>query len=241
MKVEIKKTKENGTIQITTIDERWYYREKDEKIVPSSTWISGYYPKGTPFYKWLAEKGWDEAEAIKSAAGDKGSKVHRAIELLLTGNTINMDDAIAANDGPVTELTKEEWECLMAFCSWFNEMKPEVIATEQVVWNEDVGYAGTLDFLCKIDGVVFLVDFKTSQNLWPEHELQLSSYKHALVEQPEKMAVLQIGYRRNKKGWKFTEIEDKFDLFLAAKQIWWNENKNVTPKTKDYPPSLSLI
>ena len=33
--------------------------------------IAGHYPKGIAFYKWLAEKGWDESQALKSAAGDK--------------------------------------------------------------------------------------------------------------------------------------------------------------------------
>jgi hypothetical protein len=42
--------------------------------VPSVTWISGFWPKGIGFYKWLADKGWDEAEAAKQAAGDKNEK-----------------------------------------------------------------------------------------------------------------------------------------------------------------------
>jgi hypothetical protein len=67
-------------VQVTTTDERWYVRESaDEKTglpsykyVPSVTWIAGHYPKGVGFYKWLADKGWNEAEAIKTAAGGKG-------------------------------------------------------------------------------------------------------------------------------------------------------------------------
>ena len=55
------------------------------------------------------------------------------------------------------------------------------------------------------------------------------------------MAILQLGYRRNKDHYKFTEIENKFDLFLAAKQIWLNETKGkVKPFQRDYPLSISL-
>jgi hypothetical protein len=96
----------------------------------------------------------------------------------------------------------------------------------------------------------YIVDFKTGQNVWPEYELQISAYKHAVPSDPEiaqamagkefKLAILQIGYKRNKAGWKFTEIEDKFPLFLAARQIWQNENPDTKPLQRDYPLSLQV-
>jgi hypothetical protein len=65
-----------GIIQVTIATERWYIRERENPVtklpefnyVPSVTWIAGHYPKGIQFYKWLAEQGWDESQAIKSAA-----------------------------------------------------------------------------------------------------------------------------------------------------------------------------
>jgi hypothetical protein len=68
--------------------------------------------------------------------------------------------------------------------------------------------------VCEIAGQPYIIDFKTGQNVWPEYELQVSAYKHALEDKGFKLAILQVGYKRNKAGWKFTEIEDKFDLFL---------------------------
>ncbi len=59
-------------LQVTTIDERWYARPKVNQttglpeafeFVPSVTWITGFYPKGVEFYKWLANTGWDTARA----------------------------------------------------------------------------------------------------------------------------------------------------------------------------------
>ena len=97
MKKEIRTVdKERGILQVTTVDERWYVKEsKDEETglpkheyVPSVTWICDHYPKGVAFYKWLASKGWDESQAIKSAAGDKGSKVHYAIRDLIEGRVV---------------------------------------------------------------------------------------------------------------------------------------------------------
>lgn len=246
MKIQIRKIDEaKGIVQITTTDERWYSKrleDKTEIFVPSVTWISGFYPKGVAFYKWLADKGWDEAEAIKAAAGDKGSKVHKAIEDILKGAEIKMD---AKYLNPTTEeleeLTVQEYECLMSFVDWLNETKPEVISTEYNVFNDEVGYAGTVDMKLKIDNEIWLVDIKTGASVWPEYELQVSAYRHADPE-VQKTAVLQVGYRYNKvKKYKFTEIEDQFELFLAAKKIWAKETAGQKPLQKDFPMALKWV
>lgn len=254
MKIEVRVVdKERNIIQITTPDERWYAKalkpEKDiksmddYKFVPSVTWIAGHYPKGIGFYKWLADRGWDEAEAIKQAAGNKGSKVHQAIGMYLSGERVKIDDKFLNNDtGQMEELTVEEYDCLLSFTNWYLTLKnPKLLASEITVFNDIEGYAGTVDCLMEIDGEVWLIDFKTSQQVWPEYELQVSAYKHAtLPVNATKVGILQVGYRKNGKNYKFTEIEDKYDLFLAAKQIWANETAGEKPKQKDYPMFVEL-
>ena len=242
--------KETGIVQITTPDERWYVKEKKDKktglpsyeYVPSVTWIAGKYPKGVEFYKWLAGKGWDESQSVKQSAGEKGDKVHRAITEMLEGETIKLDGTLHNKEtGQDDDITVEEYDCLMAFQSWFNEVKPEVLFNEVVVWGN--GYAGTVDLICKIGGEYWIVDFKTGQYVWPEYELQLSAYKKAVADEyikDPKLAILQIGYKRNKKGYKFTEIEDKYELFKAAQMIWANEHSSDKPGQKDYPLEIKL-
>ena len=80
--------------------------------------------------------------------------------------------------------------------------------------------------------------------MWPEYELQVSAYNVALQEmkissKPAKLAILQIGYRRNKAGYKFTEVEDQFGLFMAARQIWSKECEGQAPSKREYPIVLS--
>ena len=107
--------------------------------------------------------------------------------------------------------------------------------SDYIVWGD--GYAGTVDLKCKINGEIGILDFKSSQQIYKEHELQVSAYKHADEdkEKIEKLWILQLGYRRNKAKWKLTEIEDKFKLFLNTKETWQEENKNVVPKYIEYP------
>ena len=257
---------QNGTVQVTTVDERWYTRQgtnpqtglPEVQFIPSVTWIAGHYPKGIGFYKWLADKGWDESQALKVAAGDKGSRVHRAILDLIDGQTVPMDAKYQGSDEVEQELSLEEYDCLRSFTDWWAVCRPKTLARELTVFNDEVGYAGTLDWVGMLNrppkGLSpgpWLLDWKTSKDVWPEHEIQVSAYAHSdgltLLRQvadgkvlPWHLGILQVGYRRNNAGWKLTEVQDQFPLFLAAKQIWAKECAGVSPAQKDYPLSLTL-
>jgi len=245
--------REKKILQVTTVDERWYIKPTIDlktglpsyQYVPSVTWICEHYPKGIGFYKWLANKGWDEAEALKEAAADKGSKVHQAIKALLEGQTIKINSKFVDSEIDTEEqkkeeaLTLEEYECIISFSTWFKENRPKVLRHEFVVFEDTLSYAGTIDLEAEIEGIPYIIDYKTSQSIWPSHKLQVSAYKHALGEQ-YKLAILQLGYRRNKKKHLFTEIEDKFPEFLAARVIWANETEGIEPKQRDYPLEIKL-
>jgi hypothetical protein len=257
MKKIIKEVDEKkGIVQVTIADERWYMRPSKDiegkpviQSVPSVTFITGSYPKGVPFYKWLADKGWDESEAIKQAAGNKGSKVHLAIADVLQGKEVRIEAKYPNRDGVEEELTLEECDCILSFVKWFQEVKPKVLAWETVVFSDMYNYAGTVDFICEVAGETWIIDFKTGQYIWPEYELQLSAYRRT-IENGENVffgvdvtkirtAVLQVGYNRNKNGYKFTEIENKFDLFEATQVIWKNQHGKESPDMKNYPIILS--
>lgn len=246
----------NGIVQITIVDERWYIDNKGV-FVPSSTWISSFYPKGVGFYKWLAETGWDEAEEIKVLAGERGSKVHQAITDLIGGQEVRMDSKyINPSTGVEEELTADEYDCVVSFKRFFDEVKPRIVAVEITVFNSEFGYAGTIDIVCEIEGEYWILDVKTGQSIWPAYELQLSSYKHAypgvtsfethgskkikVIKPIERLGIIQVGYKRNKNHWKLTEVQDKFGLFLACRAIWQNEVGGVQPVKIEYPESVSI-
>jgi len=247
--------KKKGVYQITTTSERWYTITSKNKetglpeyqFIPSVTWITGYVYKGIGFYKWLAKTGWNEAEAIKEEAGDKGTKVHNAIEQLILGAEVKMEDKYYSKlTEKDEELNPDEYGAILSFQDWFNTTKPEPIMQESTVISKKHNFAGTVDFVGKIDGDIWIVDWKTSQYVWPSMEAQLSAYKRGLQEQGRnvdkvRLAVLQVGYKRNKRGWKFTEVEDQFDeMFLPAQKFWDKDNKNKEPKQVEMPLSLKL-
>jgi hypothetical protein len=229
---------DKGIIQVTTEDERFYSRQVDGKTIwiPSVTWICDHYPKGTGFYKWLASKGWDEAEALKEAGGERGRYVHSASNMLLQGKDLDYNTTVDDR-----ELTTEEWACCMSLVDWFEEYKPTVLKTEFTVFSPDNRYAGTLDLFCQINGGPWIVDFKTSADVWPSHRIQVTAYNHALGVPGTKLAIVQLGYKRNKtKKYKVTEVQDDMDLFEAAYTIWQRETSDRSPLQRDYPLKLTL-
>lgn len=244
MKIEIRHIdKEKGMMQVTVADERWYINEEEKIVVPSVTWITSYYYTSPYLVKWIADKGFDEAEAIKVAAGDKGSRVHKAIDMWLDGAEIKIDTKIATDDEE-KELTAEENVCFKSFLDFYEKYKPTIVSHDYVLYGE--GYGGTVDIKCIIDGELGILDLKTSQNVYKEHELQVSAYKHADPECKEikKLWILQVGYRRNKNKYKLTEVEDKFHLFKNAHAVWAEENRDSKPKYIEYPlvyPSKKVL
>lgn len=262
MKKEIRIVK-GGVMQITLPDERWYVNHATDQKTgnpiyeywPSTSWIASFYPKDIHFMKWLASKGWDEAEAIKMLAGNRGSKVHYAVESLLTGHEVTMKDKfINPTTNEPEELSVDEYSCVIDFVNWFKSQENiEILGIEITHFNNEHRYGGTIDLLCRIDGQLWVLDLKTSKSIYQPHKLQISAYGHLDVPlktdgydigikewDNRKLAILQIGYKRNKDRFKFTEIDDCFNLFLATKQIWANECAKVHPPQLDLPLKVKL-
>ena len=244
MKYEIKKI-ENGLIRITFPDERHYYHEPSDSYLPSATWVCNYWHKDDYLIKWIAKHGWDDAEMIKKSKGNRGTRVHNAIEYLIGKKEIKIDQKFY-NEPTDTqeELTADEWECVMSFQAWYEKTQPEILEVETPIFvlpskDFEYGYAGTIDLICKINGELWIVDLKTSADVHKTHILQQSAYKNAL-NKDIKLGILQVGYARNKNKYKFTEIPDRIDLFKLAYSTWDEEVSSKYPRQKDYPIKIKL-
>lgn len=242
MQYEIKEYIDGG-VRITTEDERWYRKKDSGAYLPSVTWLAGFYPKGKFFEQYLKTKG-DEADVILEEAGDRGSRIHAALEDLLNGEEVSIDKPYHSKlTGEEKDLTADEWEAIISFRDWFKVTKPKVISVESEAYYDpderfSHGYAGTVDLVCEIGGEKWIVDFKTSKDIHDSHKIQLTAYRHALGE--HKIAILQVGYKRNKKRWKFTEIEPDMDGLDLSYKIWSREVKKKHPLQRSYPLTIKL-
>ncbi len=239
MKIETKKIKEN-IVQITTTDERWY--EVNGKYIPSVSWILDYLPKGYAFEQWLKNNG-NNADILRDEAGKKGSVVHSAIEHLLLNGKVKHDDKFLNNiTGEEEEITPQEYSAVYDFKNWYDAVKPKTIQTETTIFNDKV--AGTVDYICKIDKKIWVIDFKTSKQIVDSHLIQVAQYRRMLLENyPNiKAGILLLG-KSTKTGYQFKEVDNlkAHELaFDSAYNIWNYKESQKQPPQKDLPLEIKI-
>lgn len=74
------------------------------------------------------------------------------------------------------------WQMVNVWNEWSAQHDVKPIVSEGTVWSElGGGYAGTLDGIWEIDGVRYLLDIKSSRNVYDEHMMQLAALGGAQV------------------------------------------------------------
>ena len=236
--------------QINFLDRRVYQRGEGV-YYPSVTTILQYMPKNKFFEMWLKDVG-HNADLIMRRAGKEGTQVHEAIETLLEGEELHwMDDYGNA------KYNEKVWEMINKFVDFWTTCKPELISTEEFVYSDEYRYAGTADLVCKLDGEVWLIDFKTSNSLHKSYDLQLASYAKALRESKgveiERTGILWLksskrGPSKQKgriqgRGWELKmidDIEENFELFQLIRKLYNLENPDTEPIYTKYSTVLKL-
>jgi len=104
----------------------------------------------------------------KEKAADTGTLAHKWIEDWINGKN--------PEPNPLVD------HMTVNFVRWAEENKVEFLASEKQVYSRTHWYAGTLDFICKIDGKTYLGDLKTSSGIYDEYFFQTSAYQLALQE-----------------------------------------------------------
>ena len=114
-----------------------------------------------------------------------------------------------------------------SFREWFDGMAEEVIAIEQTLLDEVLGFTGTPDAILRIkgDSGLTLLDWKSGQTTSKSWRLQISAYRH-LAEKNGffigRVATLQP-HPEGKQA-KFTEftksLTPDFAVFLACLTAW---------------------
>lgn len=113
-------------------------------------------------------------ERDRDAAATQGSHVHEACEFLALGKPLE--------DLPFV-LTDTEMKHVDAWKSWADTWQPEFLATEATVFGETEfhdPYAGTTDFVVKLNGATVIGDLKTTRSgVHNEVSLQLTAAARA--------------------------------------------------------------
>ena len=105
---------------------------------------------------------------VLSKAAVFGTKIHHGIECFLKGEKVPEDTPSI---------------CFKAFQEWWKIIETtdyEIVGQEQKLVCE--WYGGTYDCLMKINGKLYLIDFKTSNHVTYKYYLQLAAYSKVLRE-----------------------------------------------------------
>lgn len=151
----------------------------------------------------------------RKRAANIGSEVHDWIERYIKNK-------IKGEKKPEYPKDQKVMNGIIAFLKWTKKHQVKFIESEKLVYSKKWGYVGTLDCKAMVDGVLTLLDFKTSNYISDEMRFQVSAYLHADKEESgdvyQNRIILQIG--KDTGGFKdyylaMDSHEDDFTAFIG--------------------------
>lgn len=240
----IKNLKSN---QLTFVDGR-FYTDEDGNYFPSATTLLEAYPKPYALIQWMKDVG-NKSDEIRDAAGKRGSIVHQLTEEYDQGLECTLLDEYGK-----PKYSLEEWSMFERYVEFSQNHKPEHHLIEQTFINSQLGFAGTIDRICTIDGKTYVLDIKTSNGIYNSYWLQLAAYrelynasvKDSNMPKIDAVAILWLNAKTRTSGkngaiqglgWQMvteTDTSNQWSLFQAVQQLWHAEHENDKPKEFSY-------
>jgi hypothetical protein len=155
--------------------------------------------------------------ADRDKAARRGTEVHAIAEDLAWGRPAEVPPEL---DGHVR-----------SYLDFLDTWEPVPVVTESVVYNLDVGYAGSLDMIADVAGERWLLDVKTTRSgVYGDTAFQLAAYRHAsrMLAAEDMMPVDMIEVDRcgvihvTATGYALVPVKadlDVFDEFLSIRQV----------------------
>jgi len=204
------------------------YRNKENIRLPGVTTVLGILAKPALIY-WAWDLGMQKIDyrKFRDDKADIGTLAH---EMAL---------AHLRNEKPeTTGYSSDQIElaeiCFSKYLNWEKEHKIKPILLEKPLISETYQFGGTIDNYCKLDGVLTLVDYKTSKGIYEEMFYQVAAYKQLLVENNfnvQDVRILRIG-RNEDEGFedrKMINVSKHFFIFQSCLEIY-NLRKQIKEK-----------
>lgn len=144
----------------------------------------------------------------KVDAGTLGSFVHKWVESYIKG------------ENPALPINEEMAWAVGHFIKWVRDHNVKFLLSEQPIYSKQHEYSGTADFICEIDGKLWLGDLKTSSGVYDEYKMQTAAYLNARCEEykDERYAgcvIVRVGKEEGDfEAVPFTDTDSYFEAFL---------------------------
>ena len=109
-------------------------------------------------------------KTVSKEAMATGTAVHEVIENYLSGKEYTSG---------INRYTQNSFN---AFKKWEEDYNFKPILTEQTVYSKTHKFAGTLDCYGMVRGKPFVIDWKTSKEIYPDYLTQVNAYRVAFIE-----------------------------------------------------------
>lgn len=153
------------------------------------------------------------------SAADMGTYVHNWIEEFVNGENPDM---------PTNERLQR---VINDFLEWWNNTNVEVIHAERMLCSPKYMLAGTPDLVCKVDGKMTIMDWKTGSGIYPDMFLQLAAYalmwEEEFPDQPiEQLYIVNASVRNMFQTDVRTEVDFFKKMYLEALALY-KSNKEL--------------
>jgi len=140
-------------------DGKRYYTTPSGKRLPSVTTVVGAMKKQA-IMEWRNRVGEVEANRISKLATGRGNRVHGLAERYLKNEKI--------------EWAREMPDAVEMFRTLIPELQNinNIHYIEQALWSERIGLAGRVDLIAEWNGVLSVIDFKTSKKIKKSEDIQ---------------------------------------------------------------------
>lgn len=160
-----------------------------------------------------------DSTKVKNQAGDVGTITHLLIMGRLTRKEMDLSEYSQQ------DITTAQ-QCVKSYAEWEKAHRVEPILVETPLSSDIYGYGGTPDCLAMVNGVLELLDFKTSKGIWNEYFYQLAAYRQLCIEHGHqglnRARILRFG-KEGDSGFEdrlITQFDNEFQLFLHCLSIY---------------------
>jgi len=137
-------------------DGRRYYTTPDGVKLPSVTTVIGAKGKQA-IMEWRKRVGNEEANRVSKKASSRGTNVHTLCERYL-------------NNEPLGKIMPDALELFLPLKPHLNRIN-NIHYQECALWSLQLGMAGRVDCIAEFDGVLSVIDFKTSKRIKKKEDI----------------------------------------------------------------------
>ena len=149
----------------------------------------------------------------RDGAADMGTYIHNWIEDFVTGKDPEM---------PVSPKLKKTIE---DFKKWWASEDIEVLHAERMLCSPTLMLAGTPDLICRVNGKLTIMDWKTGSGIYPDMFMQMAAYAIMLEEEypehkVESLHVVNASIKNMFQEEARSEVDQFKDAYLAALNLY---------------------